>query len=118
MPTIAVVDTSALLASIDRGDAAHRACVDVLRRRELHLVIPALIVAEVSYLAGARLGANVEATFVRSLERLDVEAPTVDDWPRIAALVDRYADLGLGTADASIAVLADRLDTDLVITLD
>ena len=40
------------------------------------------------------------------------------DWPLIADLVECYADFPLGTVDASIAVLADRLGTDLVVTLD
>jgi len=49
---------------------------------------------------------------------MEVEAPTADEWPAIADLVERYGDFRLGTADASIAVLAERLDTDLIITLD
>jgi hypothetical protein len=56
--------------------------------------------------------------FVRSLRDLNVEAPHPDDWPIIADLVERYGDFPLGTVDASIVVLADRLETDLIITLD
>ncbi len=81
-------------------------------------MIPALVVAEVAYLAGERLGASQEATFVRSLRTLHVEAPMVDDWPLIADMVERHADIRLGTTDASVAVLADRLGTDIVLTLD
>jgi predicted nucleic acid-binding protein len=35
-----------------------------------------------------------------------------------ARLVTRYADLRLGETEASVAALADRLETDLVVTLD
>jgi predicted nucleic acid-binding protein len=48
---------------------------------------------------------------------LEVEAPAADECV-IADLVERYADFRLGTVDASIVVLADRLDTDLIATLD
>jgi hypothetical protein len=118
MRSLAIVDTGPLYAALDKGDVNHGRSVDVLRRRDLELVVPALVVAEVAYFAGRRLGAAAEAAFVRGLGSLEVEVPAPDDWPLIADLVARYADLRLGTTDASIAVLADRLGTDLVVTLD
>jgi predicted nucleic acid-binding protein len=118
MRSIAIVDTSALYAAADSTEPAHRHCLEVLGRRELDLVIPVLAVAEATYLVASRLGGTVEVAFLRGLSAFAIEPPTVDDWPHIADLVERYADLGLGATDASIAVLADRLGTDLVITLD
>ena len=56
--------------------------------------------------------------FIRGLASFEIEAPAPDDWPRIAEYVERYADFPLGATDASIAVLADGLGTDLLITLD
>ena len=41
-----------------------------------------------------------------------------DDWERIGELIDRYADLSLGRTDASVVALAERLDAEVVITLD
>ncbi len=82
------------------------------------LFIPAMVVAEVTYLVGTRLGPQVEAAFLASLSGLDVEAPSASDWPRIAQLVERYADFPLGGTDASVMVLAERLGTDVIITLD
>ena len=90
----------------------------MLGRSDLDLVIPTLIVGEATYLVAARQGATHEAAFLRGLASLAIDPPAVDDWPKIADLVERYADVGLGAADASIAVLAERLGTDLVITLD
>ncbi|MGZ5431612.1 MAG: hypothetical protein ACXW31_10840 [Thermoanaerobaculia bacterium] len=40
------------------------------------------------------------------------------DWIRIAQLVARYHDLPLGTVDASVVTLAERLDIGVVATLD
>lgn len=67
---------------------------------------------------GRRLGPGAEAAFLRTLATYEVEGPSTDDLPGIADLVERYADLPLGTVDASVAVLADRLGTDLIVTLD
>jgi predicted nucleic acid-binding protein len=118
MRSLAIVDASALYGAADSNEPKHRACLSVLGRRDLDLVIPALAVADAAYLVGTRLGPTSEAAFIRGLLEFAIEAPTVEDWPAIADLVDRYADLRLGATDASIAVLAERLETDIVVTLD
>ena len=115
---IAIVDTGPLYAAVNASDQDHERCVEVLEDSSLDLVVPALVVAEVCYLLGSRLGAATEAAFLRGLESVEVEAPTVEDWEAIAGLVERYADFPLGGTDASVAVLAERLGTDLIVTLD
>jgi len=52
------------------------------------------------------------------LAELEVEAPLAEEWPVIADLVERYADFPLGSTDASVVSLAERLDTALIVTLD
>ncbi len=118
MTEIAILDAGPLYAAADAGDRDHVRCVDVLHRRDLDLVIPALVVTEVCHLLGTRGGPLPEARFLRGLESLAVYAPSPDDWPRIGDLVEQYGDLPLGGTDASVVALAERLDTDLIITLD
>lgn len=115
---IAIVDSGPLYAVADADDDDHLRCLEVLERADLDLVVPALVVAEVTYLIASRLGPAAEATFLRGLGSLEVEAPMLEDWPAIGDLVERYADFPLGGTDASVAVLADRLGTDLIVTLD
>ncbi len=69
-------------------------------------------------MVGRRLGARAEARFLRGLAEFDVEAPAAADWPRISELVKRYADFALGGVDASVVALAERLATNVVVTLD
>jgi predicted nucleic acid-binding protein len=92
--------------------------VRTLEQPDLHLVVPALVVAEVTYLVGTRIGPRAEGRFLHGLRELDVEAPAVGDWSRIGELVEQYADFPLGGTDASVVALAERLDTDVVITFD
>jgi uncharacterized protein len=115
---IAIVDAGALYAGVDADDEEHGRCRDVLQRNDLEFVVPALVVAEVTYLLGRRLGAATEAAFLRGLSTIEVEAPSVEDWATIADLVEKYSDFPLGGTDASVAVLAERLGTDLIVTLD
>ncbi len=118
MISIAVVDSGPLLAVANRADPDHQRCADALADPTLRLVIPALCVAEVSYLLGRRAGAAAEARFLSGLAELQVEAPAPWEWERIAELVDQYARFPLGGTDASVVALAERFETDLVVTLD
>jgi hypothetical protein len=115
---LAVVDTGPLYAVVDEDDADHARCRAVLEEAGYRLIIPTLVIAEVTYLVGMRLGPDVEAKFLESLTRMHVEAPMPDDWQRIADLVKQYGDFPLGGADASIVALAERLDIETIVTLD
>ena len=115
---LAIVDSGPLLVSANSADLDHAACVEALTESGVDLVIPALCVAEVAWFLGRRHGAQAESRFVDGLSRFTVLAPDAEDWPRIAGLLRRYTDLPLGTTDASVAVLAERLATTRIITLD
>jgi hypothetical protein len=115
---LAVVDTGPLYAAADADDDDHAACARALRDRGYRLVIPALVIAEATYLVGTRLGARAEVRFLASLAALDVEAPAASDWSRIAELAERYRDFPLVGVDASVVALAERLGCETILTLD
>jgi len=115
---LAIVDTGPLYATVDADDADHSECAGVLTDSRYRLVVPSMVIGEATYLVGSRLGPQVEAGFLRGLAGLDVDAPAPEDWKRIAELVEDYADFPLGGTDASVVALAERLGTDVVITLD
>lgn len=115
---IAVVDSGPLYAATDTDDYDHFRSVAVLERPDLQLIIPCLVIAEVTYIVGKRLGPRAEARFLRGFERLDVEPPSVEDWPRISELVEQYEGFPLGGTGASVVALAERVGSELVITLD
>jgi predicted nucleic acid-binding protein len=116
--TIAIVDTGPLYATVDEEDQDHARSLEVLRRPDLRLIIPTLVVTEVIYLIGSRLGAEVEVGFLAGLEEFVVEAPLPGEWVRIADLVRRYGGFPLGGVDASVIALAERFGADTIITLD
>ncbi len=70
-------------------------------------------------IAGA-LGAQAEARFLAQLAAgdLQLEAITPTDLERMSELVATYADLPLGTVDASVVATAERLGAATVATLD
>ena len=68
----------------------------------------------------SRLHPEVELRFLTELMlgNLIVEQVHASDWSRIAELVERYADLPLGTVDASVVAAAERLGATSIATLD
>lgn len=82
--------------------------------------MPTLVITEVAYLLGTRLGTEPEVRFLGDLAAgaFTVEPVAAMDWLRIAELVARYRDLPLGTVDASVVAAAERLGVTEVATVD
>jgi len=115
-----VVDASALYAQADAAERGHAAVAQVLRAERGALVTTELAVAEADYLILRRLGVDVEIAFLQDLAvgTFHVECLSRDELSKARALVERYRDLRLGLADASLAVLAERYATRRILTFD
>ena len=115
-----IVDTGVLLAAADEADPDHRACAELLEAATSALRASPLVVAEAAYLIGRQLGPAGEARFFRSIAagEISVEPLTGTDLARIAELVETYADMPLGGADASVVAIAERLGETVIATLD
>jgi len=118
---VIIVDTGVLYALADRRDAHHSTCVRWLIAEPRPLIVPPLVVAEACYLIGRHLGAQAEATFLDAFgpgQMLSLGEFPPEDMTRMAALVRRYADLGLGGTDAAVIATAERLGVTRVATVD
>ena len=84
------------------------------------LIVPTLVITEVTYLLGTRLGVDPEVRFLGDLAagNLIVEPVAASDWMRIAELVACYRDLPLGTVDSSVVAAAERLGITNIATVD
>ena len=82
--------------------------------------MPTLVITEVVYLLGSRLGTDPEIRFLGDFAagNLIAEPVGAQDWLRMAELVSVYRDLPLGTVDASVIAAAERMGTGEIATLD
>jgi predicted nucleic acid-binding protein len=117
---VLIIDAGPLYASAAAKDKNHAVCDELLAEAARPLVVPHLVVAEVAYLLAERLGPHAEIAFAQSIagEELTVEPVLDSEWSRIAELMEQYADLPLGMADASLVALAERHDAREIATLD
>jgi predicted nucleic acid-binding protein len=115
-----IVDTSALLAFFDRDEPDHDAVSRALEDSDEPLVVSPFVIAELDYLVGSRLGVTAELAALRELAGGAWDLPAMDaaDVERACSVIERYADQGIGIADASNVVLADRHGTRTIATLD
>ncbi len=115
-----IVDTGPLYAAAAKRDDDHSACEKLLANATGPLLVPQLVVTEVAYLLGDRLGPQAQITFGQAIVagELTVEPVLDSEWTRITELMKQYADLPLGMADASLVALAERHGAIELATLD
>jgi len=115
-----LIDAAPLVALADADDPAFARVDNVLRSIEGPLIIPAPVTAEVDYLLGRRVGRAAQRAFLADLAagRFTVACLAREDYAAIADVDARYEDLRLGLADCALVVLADRYQTDRIVTFD
>ena len=115
-----VVDTGPIVALLNDRDDHHERCREFLANYPGPLLVPTTVFTEVCMLAERRRGTRAELAFLSDVRAglftlLDTTSADLD---RIVALVQAYADLPLGTVDASVIALTERLALPAVATLD
>lgn len=114
-----LVDTGPLVALFDPSDRDHAVCeAELARLGNRSLVTSLAVLTEASYLLGfARQAQNALLTFLTA-GAVQLAEFGAADLSRAAALMDQYANLPMDLADATLVVLAERLRTRWVFTLD
>jgi len=118
-----LVDSGPLIAAAITDDRDHRRCVDLFATLHLNserLLVPQTVVAEVAYSIQKLGGTDQELMFLQSIadEDLVLVDLIAEDIPRVIELVRTYRDFPLGTTDASVIALAERLEITEIATLD
>ena len=115
-----LIDTSGLLAAIDASERLHGTAAAALRQAESPRSLSPFVLAELDYLLTTRVSQETARRLLAEVEVGAYRLETFDsaDLAMAGRIMDRYRDLNLGLADASILVLADRYGTRDVLTLD
>jgi uncharacterized protein len=115
-----IVDTSGYLAGTTAKHPLSEAIRDILRTAAEPPVVSPLVLAEIDYMVLDKVGVAQELAVIDDLtsgayEIADVD---VDDVRAARSLAARHRDLKIGITDALNAVLADRYDTNEMLTTD
>jgi predicted nucleic acid-binding protein len=116
---VILLDTSGLLANYDRRDRNHGEAARILAEPQRRILSP-FVLAELDYLIAEIGGQMAELTLLEDVAQgaYQLEPFSSAEVGAARAIIERYADLQLGLADASIVVLAERFGCHDILTLD
>ena len=114
-----VLDTGGVYAAVDANEALHGRAVAALVAAAPPRLLSPFVLAELDYLIGTRVGHEAQMALVDEVTRgaYQLEPFSSEEVGHARRVMDRYADLRIGLADASVVVLAHRHRTlDLLCT--
>jgi predicted nucleic acid-binding protein len=113
-----LLDTGALVALLDRSQTVHQACVDLYNSWDGPVVTTEAVLTESTHLLSSAAG-GVAACVDFILRGGILLAPSTEvSLLRCRTLIEKYSDLPMDFADATLVVLAEELNTDTVFTVD
>jgi uncharacterized protein len=117
---VILLDTSGLLSAVDSSQRHHAACAAILRQASGPLLLSPFILAELDYLVARHIGASAQAALLGEVARggYRIEPFGAADVESAKQVIERYHDLQIGLADASLVVLAERHSARDILTLD
>ena len=105
-----VLDTGGLYAALDANEALHGRAVASLVAATPPRVVSPFVLAELDYLIASRVGHQAQMALIDEVARgaYQLELFSSEDIGHAKRIMERYADLRIGLADASVVVLANR----------
>ncbi len=115
-----VIDSSGVLAYLSRREPAHARAKKVVESEAGPFILSPFILAELDYLIDRRLGPDAQLSYLEEVRAgaYSLAPFSPADLSGAIAILDTYRDLGIGLADASLVVLAERHGTRRILTLD
>ncbi|MEM8961611.1 MAG: PIN domain-containing protein [Acidobacteriota bacterium] len=115
-----IVDTGYWLALANEKDRHHQRALAWLHALPEPLITTWPVVTETSHLLSRRIGIRSQTTFLLSLadgasEVFDVHLVHM---PRLVELMEKYRDLPMDLADASLVLLAEQLEHGRILSTD
>jgi uncharacterized protein len=113
-----LIDTGIIVAAADSGESNHEGAAKILAMPHEKLVTDAIL-SESHHLIAARVGWDIAAAFLGSVDRdLLVQPSTPQDRERARNLCQGYLDARLDFTDALTIAIAERLNITTLATID
>jgi predicted nucleic acid-binding protein len=115
-----VLDTGGLYAALDANESLHERAVAALVDAAPPRLLSPFVFAELDYLIASRVGHRAQMALIDEVARgvYQLEPFAAGDVAQARRIMERYADLNVALADASVVVLAHRHRTLDVLCTD
>ena len=113
-----LLDTGAFVALVDRSERRHADCVAVLEDWSGGIVTTEAVVTETLYLVGPRWQAQKQCLAFLLRGAFTMVPASRTSLQRVSVLMEKYADMPMDYADATLVALGEEITSDVVFTLD
>ena len=115
-----LIDAGPLVAILNQGDDHHESCVTGLKALSGPLVTTWAAFTEAMYLLGAEFGWHGQRQLWDMYWQgaFEVAEPTLQLMTRVCALMEKYRDVPMDLADASLVALAEERSISTVFSID
>ena len=113
-----LIDAGPVIALFDRGDKYHNQIVDFIKRESFHLISTWPVITEASHMLDFDNRAQISLLqwiFRGGLELAQMDAAAIQ---RIIDLTEKYNDVPMDLADATLVVAAETLGIKEIISID
>jgi len=121
MKSMVIVDTGFWLALANKKDTSHQSATEIfLQLKNEEFITTWCVVTETCYLMQKRVGIDAPKLFIRKITLGMVKVFDLEQthYPRIEQLMEKYRDLPMDLADASLVILAEELGQGRILSVD
>jgi predicted nucleic acid-binding protein len=113
-----LLDTGALVALLDKSEKNHHRCVEFLKDFKGKLLTTEPVLTEAVYLLGSSVKAQKICIEFISKGGATLVPQSPESLSRAIILIEKYKDIPMDFADATLVTLAEETGIDEVFTLD
>ena len=113
-----VIDSGPLIALFDKDDTFHKKALEFIKNLKGDLLSNFAVITEVSHLLDFNVSVQVDFLEWVSEGGVTIAEITNEDLQRIIELTEKYSDLPMDFADASLVVLCERLKIGDIASID
>ena len=113
-----LIDAGPIIALFNKKDNYHERVIGYLREFSGKLLSTWPVITEVSHMLSFSVNAQIDfLKWVRSgaIELIDIEKAEID---RIIELTNKYSDVPMDLADATMVVISEKLNVKEILTID
>ncbi len=113
-----IMDTGPWVALVDRSEVMHKRCVEWLRQFQGHILSSEAVLTEVLYLLNFSSKAQSAAIDFVLNDAITLVPLSLESLKKTKKLMEKYKDIPMDYADATLVCLAEDLSINQVITFD
>ena len=113
-----LIDAGPIIALFNKNDKYHKVVKEFIKEYKGKLITSWPVITEASHMLDFNVQVQIDLFKWIRLGGLIIEEVNIDDIDRIIGLSEKYSDIPIDLADASLVVLSEKLKIKEIITID